>query len=423
MRPSVMTRLAVLVMASLPVLFAACVKDSCKQIRTYTWYEPIYKSKDEVRANIKSNPAKDVKKPGKLYIRGNYIFLNDVDKGIHIIDNSNPSSPQNIAFIDIPGNLDIAVKGNTLYADLYSDLITLDITNPLQVQVKKINENIFPYRNYGGGFVPGGSSNQVIVDWKRKDTTVNESCDNQGWWGWGRADMFLASSNNPGSIASGGGSPVGQGGSMARFTIMNDRLYTVGMAYLDVFNITNSIDPFKTASVPVGWNIETIFPFQNKLFIGSVSGMFIYDVNNPDAPIKTGQFSHITSCDPVIADANYAYVTLRSGTTCQGFTNQMDVLQLNGTANPQLLKTYEMKNPKGLSKDGDILFLCDDGLKIYNASNVQNLQLIKHIKAFETFDVIAYNNIALVVANDGLYQYDYSNINNLRLLSRILVNQ
>ena len=82
-----------------------------------------------------------------------------------------------------------------------------------------------------------------------------------------------------------------------------------------------------------------------------------------------------------------------------------------------------MTNPKGLSKSGDNLFICDGaaGLKIYNASNVMNLQLIKTISNIDAYDVIAYNNIALVVAKDGLYQYDYSSLNNIKLLSKLSV--
>ncbi|HEX7846173.1 MAG TPA: hypothetical protein VF476_10270 [Chitinophagaceae bacterium] len=410
-----------LLVAALPITFSACVKDSCKQLRTYTWYQPVYKTKDEVRANIKSNPGKAVSNPGKLYIRGNYIFLNDIDKGIHIIDNSNPSNPRNVAFIDIPGNLDIAVKGNTLYADLYTDLVTIDITNPLQVVVKKITDGIFPHRYWGGGYVGPNGNTMVVTDWVRKDTTVTESCVNSGGW-WGvRNDVFLASASSasPGTNAP---SPVGQGGSMARFAIMSERLYTVGSGDLDVFNISNPVDPVRTANVPIGWDIETIYPFQNKLFIGSMSGMYIYNVSNPDAPVQTGQFAHVRTCDPVIADNNYAYVTLSSGTPCQGFTNELDVLQLNNLINPTLVKVYNMKNPKGLSKDGDYLFICDDGLKVFNASNVQNLQLIKQIKNLETYDVIAYNKRALVVAKDGLYQFDYTDINNITQLSKINVN-
>ncbi|MGH2564875.1 MAG: hypothetical protein ACRDE5_10190, partial [Ginsengibacter sp.] len=60
-------------------------------------------------------------------------------------------------------------------------------------------------------------------------------------------------------------------------------------------------------------------------------------------------------------------------------------------------------------------------LKIFNATDVMNLRLIKHFSNLETFDVIANNNVALVVASDGLYQYDYSDVNNIHLVSKINV--
>ena len=106
------------------------------------------------------------------------------------------------------------------------------------------------------------------------------------------------------------------------------------------------------------------------------------------------------------------------------FSNQLDIVNLNVTnnnGNPMLEKTYPMKNPHGLSKDGDLLFICDGaaGLKLYNAGNVSNLQLIHEISDIETFDVITMNKIALVVAKDGLYQYSYADISNIRLLSKI----
>ena len=82
-----------------------------------------------------------------------------------------------------------------------------------------------------------------------------------------------------------------------------------------------------------------------------------------------------------------------------------------------------MTNPHGLSKDGNTLFICDgaSGLKVYDASNVNSLRLLSTISNIVTYDVIAYNNTALVVAKDGLYQYDYSNLSNIKLLSKINV--
>lgn len=84
-----------------------------------------------------------------------------------------------------------------------------------------------------------------------------------------------------------------------------------------------------------------------------------------------------------------------------------------------------MKNPHGLSKDANLLFICDGdaGLKLYNAANVMNLQLIKEFSDIDTYDVIAMNKIALVVAKDGLYQYDYSNPADIHLLSKIVINK
>ncbi|RYY14498.1 MAG: hypothetical protein EOO04_30120 [Chitinophagaceae bacterium] len=401
--------------------FSACVKDSCKQDRTYTYYQPVYKTKQEVRTNIRNSAALEVENPGKLNIRGNYIFLNEVDKGIHIIDNSNPSSPKNLGFITIPGNMDIAVKGNILYADLYTDLVAIDISNPANVKLLKVIEGVFPHRYWGMGFAPNGQSDKIITDWVPRDTTIRESCERNemiAFSSFAGGDVFFSAKADNSSVSK---SPVGVGGSMARFTIMNDRLYTVGFAELDVFNIVNAGDPSHTGHINLNWGIETIYPFKNKLFIGSQTGMYIFNVNNPDAPVAAGEFNHVRTCDPVIADDTYAYVTLRSGTTCQGFTNQLDILKLNNVTDPVHQKTYPLTNPHGLSKDGNILFICDgsDGLKVFDAADILNLKQVAHVTGIDTYDVIAMNKVALVIAKDGLYQYNYANPADLKLLSKI----
>jgi hypothetical protein len=396
----------------------SCVKDTCRRIYTYSYYLPVYKTTAEVRANIKSSTPQQITNPGKIVILGNYIFLNEVDKGIHIIDNRNPASPQNVAFINIPGNMDLALKGNILYADLYTDMITLDVSNPLNVSVKKYNDGVFPYRSYGYGFYQ--DSTKIITKWVKRDTTVMQSCGGNPVYYSPNAYMNFSSAQSSGG-AKNSPSPIGKGGSMARFAIVNNRIYTVSNSDLNVFDITAADNPVYKNKVNVAsWNVETIFPFKNRLFIGSQSGMFIYNINNPDRPVSIGQFSHVQSCDPVIADDNFAYVTLRSGSSCQGFSNQLEILQLNNITDPKLIKVYPFTNPHGLSKDENLLFICDgsDGLKIYNAADVNNLKLIKQISGIETYDVIAYNNIALVVAKDGLYQYDYADLNNIHLISK-----
>jgi len=389
-----------------------CLKDQVT--RTYSIYTPVYKTTEEVRSNIKSDIARDIINPGKLFIRGQYIFLNETDKGIHIIDNINPSSPKKVAFITIPGNVDLAVKGNTLYADLYTDLVTLDITDPLHAELKNVIPYAFPFRRYPDGFTL--DKTKIIVDWLKKDTTVSADYAEKSIR---RESMMfdMASSASANKAAS----PFGMGGSMARFTIVNANLYTVSNADLSVYSIAAPEKPMFSNKTNMGWGIETIYPFKDKLFIGSTTGMFIYNIANPDKPVRQGQFSHLTACDPVIADDNYAFVTLSSGVRCSNASNQLDVLNISNLNAPSLIKTYPMTNPHGLSKDGNTLFICDgkDGLKIYDVSSVNNLKLLQHMKGFESYDVITTNNIAIVVSKDGLRQFDYSDLNNIKLLSRI----
>ena len=416
-----MTTHAARLFAIAAVLFMlqSCKKEICRNLHTYTYYVPEYKSVAEVRANIKSNAPRQIQNPGKIYIKGNYIFLNEIDKGIHVINNSNPAAPVKLAFIDIPGNVDIAEKENTLYADFYADLVTIDISNPQDVVVKKFVENIFPERRYYGYTAETG---KVIVNWIKKTETVNLRCDSTAF-GIGGGVMYNNMDAGLASTAS-TASPTGIGGSMARFALVNNFLYSVSWDSLRVTDVSNTQDPLRANAISLGWGIETMYPFNDKLFIGSNTGMFIYGLQDPLRPTKLGSFTHTRTCDPVIADNTIAYVTLRSGSGCGGsFTNQMDVLDIADVLQPRLLKTYSFTNPRGLSKDGNLLFVCDGnaGLKILNAQNADAITLIKTFPMSEANDVIAYNKIALVVAIDGLYQYDYSNPADIKLVSKMEV--
>src|SRR5688500_12067850 len=65
------------------------------------------------------------------------------------------------------------------------------------------------------------------------------------------------------------GGGTGVGGSLARFTIAGNYLYTVDQTDLKVFDISDPANPVFRRSIPVGFEIETIFPFKDRLFIGS----------------------------------------------------------------------------------------------------------------------------------------------------------
>ena len=297
---------------------------------------------------------------------------------------------------------------------MYRDLLVIDIGNPNAIQIKKVIENVFPARVYNNGFV--GDSNRVISGWIKKDTTVDI---NDNGWGY----LFYAENSSSGGNPSPSslGVPVGIAGSMSRFSLVNNFLYAVTNMELNVIDVSQPQNPVFSNMVQVGWRIETIYPFQDKLFIGSQTGMFIYSITDPAHPSYLSQFSHLTSCDPVIAAGDFAYVTLRTGNNCAGNINQLDILNVQNVQLPVLVKSYPLANPHGLSKSGNHLFICDGdgGLKVFDATDVNNLLLLQTISGIKAYDIIATNNNAIVVATDGLYQYDYTNPAHLVLRSKI----
>jgi hypothetical protein len=213
----------------------------------------------------------------------------------------------------------------------------------------------------------------------------------------------------------------GVGGSLARFAIVDNYLYTVSNSNLKVFDINQPQQPRQVQDVKLGVNIETIFPYKQMLFIGSQTGMHIYDNANPLQPVFLSQYQHVQSCDPVVVQGNYAYVTLRDGTDCRFGQNLLDVIDISNPRAPMQLRTFPMLNPHGLGIDGNVLFVCegDHGLKVFDATDPVNLVEKQFLKDIRTYDVIPRNNVLLVVGKDGLMQYDYSDVNNPKLLSMI----
>ncbi|MBS1511377.1 MAG: hypothetical protein JST86_11090 [Bacteroidetes bacterium] len=416
MKKRLLQLLGALSLTAMMLLQQGCIKDKCVKNYTYTYYVPLYKTSAEVRANIKSSAPKAIVNPGKITIKDNFIYLNEINKGIHIIDNTNPAAPVNIGFIAIPGNVDIAIKNNMLYADLYTDLVTIDITDPENAMAVNFVSGVFPERFYYGYVA---DSTKMIYDWTTKTETVQCSCENPNPV-YNDVGVLL-SSNDAGSLNAAVATPVGISGSLSRFALVNNYLYAVSAAAVKTLNISNPSTPVITSQVNTNWMVETIYPFKDKLFVGGNAGMFVFNIQNPANPSLLGSFSHARVCDPVIADDNYAYVTLHSGTACQGFTNQLDVLDISSIQSPQLLRSYPFTSPRGLSKDGNLLFICDgdDGLKVLDAANPNGITLQKQIPIIGANEVIAFNQIALVVAKDGLYQYDYSDRNAIKLISAI----
>jgi hypothetical protein len=160
----------------------ALILQSCcrEQNTTYVKKAPVYMTRAELNSSVKTVPAQDLKTPGKIYRYNNLLFVNEYYKGVHIIDNTNPSAPRKIGFINILGNTDIAVSGHYLYADNATDLIVMDITNPQNPVITKREMNVFPNNMQNTQTatrytLPIDPNAGICVGWK--DTIITESSD------------------------------------------------------------------------------------------------------------------------------------------------------------------------------------------------------------------------------------------------------
>ncbi|GAA4359617.1 hypothetical protein GCM10023185_26380 [Hymenobacter saemangeumensis] len=239
----------------------------------------------------------------------------------------------------------------------------------------------------------------------------------------GCGDSSSASPSVMNSASPGGGGD-GQAGSTARFAILGSTLYAVDDTSLRTFDLSTPEAPVAGPVVNVGMGVETIFPQAPYLFIGSQMGMFIYSVAG-STPQRIGAYQHVASCDPVVVDGRYAYVTLREGTNCTRGVNQMDVVDLANLSQPRLARSYPLTRPHGLGTDSSLVFVCDGGnaIKVFDATNTPTLRQVRSFDVAAT-DVIARQGVLLVTGSDGLYQYRYraaANGGSLQQLSRIPV--
>ena len=215
----------------------------------------------------------------------------------------------------------------------------------------------------------------------------------------------------------------GTGGSLARFTLSGGFLYTVTNTDLSVFDVNVADKPNKLKTLNLGFGAETIFPYKDALYIGTTTGMRIYDNKNPANPQFLSTYSHIYSCDPVVVQGNYAYVTLRSGTNCQRGLNSLDIIDVSNPVNPRLVKSIQMLNPHGLAVDGANLFICEgsNGLKSFDLTDPVNPIQREFINDVVSYDVIPTQKRLIVTGKNGIYQYDYTEPKTLKLLSKISI--
>ncbi len=405
--------------------------NSChdKYTESYMANVPVYMAVEDWRAlDISAESPRSISDAGKIYIYQHYLFIVEPGQGVHIVNNSSPSAPQNIAFLPVMGCMDVAVRNNALYVDSFSDLLSFDISDPgnpvLSCRIPDAFDSQFS--TFMEGFdetlpIAGlDDTKGLVVGWTQENVSVESQAHHN------YQDMMFSSNESIATGQAGSNVSSGIGGSMAQFTLTGNYLYVLRPASITSFNLESTTCPEQGSETDVSWEAETLFPYNNHLFLGTRSGMMIYNLNNPAVPEFVSSISHLTACDPVVVQGDRAYVTIRSGNTCMGTLNQLMVIDISNYSAPNTLAEYNLTNPHGLGIDGSSLFICDGsaGLKVFNAEDDLAItdNMISHYDDINTYDVIPFNDVLIMSAEEGIYQYDYSDPGNIYQLSFMPVN-
>lgn len=418
----------VFAVTGLVILASSGCNDQIKSTVTYTANDPVYLSFLEFRATKSVQSPREMENPGKICLYGDYLFINEVSKGFHVINNANPANPTAVCFVELIGNIDITISNEILYADSFVDLVLFDLSNPEQpIEVGRAEDvfpNVLPATGNDYPIREIDWTKGVIVDWEVKTITEEEKfypyypC---------RGCYYLSNAKDvswESGLRTSSSAPIltSVTGSMSRFAVYNNYLYVVNNSAIKVFSLHGNAAIIKHEQY-LSWNVETVFPYDQKLFLGTTTGMMIYDLVNPEQPQYLSSITHILGCDPVVVQGDYAYVTIRGGNFCGQNFSVLNVIDISNPAAPVQLASFNMQEPYGLGIDGNTLFVCDNGLAVFDATNplLVGSKLMKRFSAIHGFDVIPYNGVLMLIGSDGLYQYDYSDIQDIREIGSIKI--
>lgn len=139
----------------------------------YGKYTAVLMDRSALNMSVKSISPVPLINPGKIYLKGDYIYIIEKYKGVHVINNTDATKPIKEKFITIPGIVDVAIKNNYLYADNAIDLVAVDISDLASVRTVQRKRNVFPELSHPDwGYIPSEYNmfnrpkNTVIVEWR-----------------------------------------------------------------------------------------------------------------------------------------------------------------------------------------------------------------------------------------------------------------
>lgn len=335
------------------------------------------------------DPARIIS-PGKIRLSGNILFVNDRYRGVHIFDIGNPALPVRLAALAVAYNVDIAVKGDALYADSNGSLRIYDISQPANPRFVRA----IPDACTSAGYDP--------------DDTADDGFQ------FGCAGDCLGSEDDCGI-----GWPV----SLTRFALVGDFLYSSRERQLKIFSVTAATNPVAAGEIGMGWHIESIIaaPDRELLFLGGDSLVHVCSITNRVAPVPVAQLVHARPFDPVVVQGDHAYVTLRYSYYDGLPSSRLEIINISDSTNMQVVTNVALDAPSGLAAAGDHLYVCDwyAGLEIYDISDPANTFRAGGLSGVYGDDVLVAGQLLIVAGSSGVRIFNIADPLNPVLLATL----
>ncbi len=405
-----------LIAVSFLFLLSSCVKDKGSVTMTYNKGTAVYADLDAVRSKTLIGTTRQINDPGKIFIDENMLLIGEEDEGIHVYDNTNPASPVNVSFIQLPFCKEFYVENNMIYAESQYDFVKIDITNlSLPTLVNRVEfafgDAIFDHN----GNVLVGFDYAVVTEsfdfGSAEELALRESSN----LFYNSKGNLIPESSVPSSFT---GNSESIKGTLNKITVNNNYVYVVGDSKLYTFyDAPNQMNLVNETDISLG--LETIYPEGNNLYLGTQTSMIVVDASNPSSPEYTSEYEHPTSCDPVLPNGNVAYLTLRTAdfSGCNGDENTVEVLDISDVNNPEPLNSYTVSSPYGMNIINNYLFVGEgnNGLTIFDISNPQFLAFQTTLSNVTVYDIMPHPtdpSIILTTGDNGLVQYniDYATL-------------
>ena len=404
-----MKKLFVLIFC-LPLLFASCSKDNATISLTFKKGTALYADIEEIRSVELVSAPKMIENAGKLFLGDNYILIGENGKGIHVLDNTDPSNPVNIGFLQLPFTNEFFVDNDIIYAESQYDFIKIDlsdINNPIMVD--RVEYAFAEAIQNADGLALVGFSYETVTRSFKTDSEEAQALRDSYYLYYDYNNSVIPASSVPSSFV---GSERGVKGTVNKIAVYSNHVYVLSNSKLHTFQ-DSPTDIMLVENTDIGWDNETIYAEGNHLFIGTQSSMIIMDVTNPSSPIETSTYNHPNSCDPVLPIGNVAYLTLRTVdfTGCSGDENTLEVLDISNIYSPEQITTIPMTSPYGMTMINNKLYVGEgtNGMSIFDAADPANPLLINSNTSIVAYDVIQHPSIPnriLTTSDFGLSQYE-----------------